>query len=150
MRERLWNQFVSALLLLGNKLRGKRTVDKKLAEMTVLLAQAVRTLDSISADRDGNPKPVRSINNIFRDCLDKYDRRAAKYGEFDPLNDERDLIEKAQQELSDAINYLTMLREQIEARRENAQEDPEPTYYDTREWIKTMGNSSAAGKSLPV
>ena len=103
MRNKLWEVFVSALLLARNKLRGKRTGDKRLVEIIVMLTQAVKTIDNLTVDEDGATK-TRSLNQLFQECLYKYDRSVVKHGEFDPLTDERNLIEKAQEELLNAVN----------------------------------------------
>lgn len=144
MKDRLWEVFISALLLARNKLRGKRTSDKRLVEIIVMLAHTVKTIDNLTVDEDGATK-TRSLNQLFQECLERYDRGVVKHGEFDPLTDERNLIEKAQEELLNAVNYLGMALIKIRAVRENAkEEDPDLVFYDTTELIQKLSDEDSS------
>ncbi len=48
------------------------------------------------------------LKEIFEQALDKYRVGELKYGEFEPLADQRDLLKEAEAEILDAINYLAM------------------------------------------
>lgn len=141
MRKILWNIYISVLLLVKNKLKGKKTEEKRILEIVVHLAKAHQVLDSIRVNDDCEPVQVRSFNQIFQECLDKYDRAAAKYGEFDPITDKRDLIVEAQQKLIDAMNYLTMFNHQVRERKMN-DETEDHLSYDTEKWIKENSEDS--------
>ncbi len=137
-RNKLWEGvFVKALICVKGKLRGTRTSEKKLVETIVFLVQTKKTLDNLYVNEDGEVKK-RSMNKIYQECLDKYDASIGKKGEFNPLTDTRDLMQEAQEKLTDAINYLGMALIKIEAVRENAKEDPEsdPFHYDVEDWVK--------------
>lgn len=144
MKDRLWEVFVSALLLARNKLRGKRTSDKRLVEIIVMLAHTVKTIDNLTVDEDGATK-TRSLNQLFQECLEKYEKGALRYGDYDPLTDERNLIEKAQEELLNAVNYLGMALIKIRAVRENAkEEDPDLVFYDTTDLIQKLSDEDSS------
>ena len=134
MRMRLWMIFVKGLLLIQGKLKGNRTKEKKLMEALVYLAQISQSLERISVGDDGK---VKGINTIFQTCLEKYDKGAAKYGEFVPLEDKRDLIFEAQQELYDAMNYIAMLMVQMEDQENAKPSDKEAASQDDADCVET-------------
>lgn len=143
MREKLWEIFLSVLLLVRNKLRGKKTAEKRLYEVMAHLAKAHQALDGLRVDQQGEPLPVRSFLQIFNECLEKYERGAIKYGDFEPLKDKRDLIDEAQQELEDAINYLAMFCHQAKERKVN-EEEGDQFSYDTEKWIRENSDDTSS------
>lgn len=50
----------------------------------------------------------REIENIFTDALAKYMEGEKQHGRYEPLSDSRDMIQEAEAEILDAINYLAM------------------------------------------
>jgi len=148
MKNKLWEVFVSALLLARNKLRGKRTADKKLVEIILMLNQAVKTIDNLTVDEDGATK-IRSMNQLFQECLEKYEKGVLRYGDYDPLTDRRNLFEEAQEKLLDAVNYLAMALIKIRATRENAkEEDADPVFYDTAELIQKLSDENSSDEQM--
>lgn len=55
------------------------------------------------------------LKTIFNQALEKYEAGAVKYGAFDPANDKRNLMEEAEEELLDCMNYTAMLILQLRA-----------------------------------
>ena len=55
------------------------------------------------------------IEAIFEDALQKYRRGEAKYGPYDPTTDTRDMLQEAEEEILDAINYLAMFLMKLRA-----------------------------------
>ena len=53
-------------------------------------------------------KNVLALDRIYQECLDKMEKGSKKYGVFDPITDERNLLHEAEEEIQDAINYLGM------------------------------------------
>lgn len=56
------------------------------------------------------------LDGIFSEALEKYKRGAAKYGNFNPETDPRNLLKEAEAEILDAINYLGMFIMKMRAR----------------------------------
>ena len=54
-------------------------------------------------------KDTTQIASILYAALDKYQAGAKKYGPYDPATDQRDMLQEAEDEILDAINYLAML-----------------------------------------
>jgi hypothetical protein len=134
--------FPQSLVAGTQQTQRKKTAEKRLFEVMAHLAKAHQTLDSLRLDSQGEPLPVRSFLQVFNECLEKYDRGAAKYGEFDPINDKRDLVEEAQQELIDAINYIAMFCHQAEVRNVN-EEDGDHDSYDVEKWWKENSDDTS-------
>lgn len=62
--------------------------------------------------RSSHPDP---ITLIYAEALEKYQKGAAKYGEYNPATDQRDFLEETEAEILDAINYLAMFLMKIRA-----------------------------------
>lgn len=60
-------------------------------------------------------KDTTQIASILYAALDKYQAGAKKYGPYDPETDQRDMLQEAEEEILDAINYLAMLLVKIRA-----------------------------------
>ena len=113
--DKMWGVFAQALLLMRNKLRGKRDGRKKVLEVLIMLTQISKKIDSLCTD-DNGAEMTRTFNYIYKECSDKYNEALAKYGEFDPLTDKRNLFQEAQEEILDAINYLAMALIKVDAK----------------------------------
>jgi hypothetical protein len=48
------------------------------------------------------------LREIFNTVIEKFQKGAIKYGDYDPLNDSRDMLAETEAEILDAINYLAM------------------------------------------
>lgn len=48
------------------------------------------------------------LAHVFGLAMVKYVKAERKYGDYDPATDPRDLLDEAEEELLDAINYLAM------------------------------------------
>ena len=136
MKQKLMEKFNQARILVRGKLRGKRTDEKKSVETMVFLAKTFQMIDSLVIEEDGTTKR-RSMSDVYRICLDKCDAGAAKYGNFEPLNDKRNLLREAQNELIDAINYMAMALIKIDARREaGLLEEAEDDRFSLAKWLE--------------
>lgn len=139
MKEKLMEKFTQARILVRGKLRGKRTDEKKSVETMVFLAKTFQMIDSLVIEEDGTTKR-RSMSDVYRICLDKYDAAAAKYGDYEPLNDKRNLLREAQSELIDAINYMAMALIKIDARKEaGLLEETEDDRFTLAKWLEYAG-----------
>lgn len=150
MKEKLMEKFNLARILVRGKLRGKRTDEKKSVETMAFLVKVFQAIDSLVVEEDGTTKR-RSMSDIYRICIDKYDKGAAKYGDFDPLNDNRNLLREAQDELIDAINYLSMALIKIDARREAGlaeDETSESDRFTLAKWLEYAEKESGSSAGL--
>jgi len=59
-------------------------------------------------DECGYTSEIDPSQTIIAEADMKMDRGKEKYGEFDPVTDERDLLEEMVEELLDVINYARM------------------------------------------
>ena len=48
------------------------------------------------------------LRDIFNAAIGKFQQGAVKYGDYDPLTDNRDMLAETEAEILDAINYLAM------------------------------------------
>lgn len=143
MKEKLFSIFLSVLLLVRNKLKGRKTTrEKRLFEVIAHLAKVHQILDGLRVDQHGEPMPVRSYLQIFNECLEKYEKGASKYGDFNPLTDERDLIKESQDEIIDGMNYIAMFVEQTKERNIN-EEEGDHFSYDTEKWIRENSDDTS-------
>lgn len=51
---------------------------------------------------------IDAVRRVLAEALLRMDQGRARYGPFDPQEDERDLLLEAEEELLNAINYLAM------------------------------------------
>lgn len=79
------------------------------------MGQTIEELEK--ATRNGPAFFPDPITLIFSEALGKYRKGAAKYGTFNPVTDTRDLLNEAEAEILDAINYLAMFLMKIRAIR---------------------------------
>jgi len=64
------------------------------------------------------PEQKTDVDNmaaIFEIALQKYQKGALKYGDYDPMKDRRDMLIEAGAEILDAINYLAMFLMKLRA-----------------------------------
>ena len=57
------------------------------------------------------------IETVFEAALLKYRQGEREHGVYDPATDQRDLMQEAEEEILDAINYLAMFLMRIKAIR---------------------------------
>ena len=57
--------------------------------------------------------PDKSFSEVMKKAYDRYDAGRKTYGEFDPVTDQRNLLEEIKEEVLDGINYFVMLHEKI-------------------------------------
>lgn len=57
------------------------------------------------------------IETVFEAALLKYRQGEREHGVYDPATDRRDLLQEAEEEILDAINYLAMFLMRIRAIR---------------------------------
>jgi hypothetical protein len=50
----------------------------------------------------------KQLEDIFNAAIAKFQKGAVKYGDYDPLTDNRDMLAETEAEILDAINYLAM------------------------------------------
>lgn len=58
---------------------------------------------------------IDDMATIFKDAVKKYQAGEQKYGKFEPMTDQRDMITETEAEILDAINYLAMFLMKIRA-----------------------------------
>ena len=55
---------------------------------------------------------------IFQQCIDREENGLDEYGEFDPVNDDRDMYQEMIEELYDVINYARFQIKRLRRRSE--------------------------------
>jgi hypothetical protein len=108
IKDQLKGLYDRALAMSKGQVRGIMTKENEVIQMILTVSQISQDLGNL-ASVNGNAAVPRSLKDIFQECLDRYDEAGGKYGEFDPLKDQRDLVREAQEELSDVNNYLCFM-----------------------------------------
>ncbi len=108
IKDQLKGLYDRALAMSKGKVRGIMTKEDEVIQMMLNVSQLSQELGNL-AGINGKAAVPRSLKDIFQECLDRYEEADAKYGEFDPFKDQRDLVREAQEELSDVNNYLCFM-----------------------------------------
>ena len=63
---------------------------------------------------------MNPLSEVFEAASQKFLKGAVKYGTFDPASDTRNLLNEAEAEILDAINYLAMYLLKVRAMQRKA------------------------------